>query len=189
MFIMGGLYMKFEAAQAVKQMQPFVGREFTEQEVSLALLSFLVWYAQAEVLRQAKHPYFEQYVGAPNVSARGAGIEFMTDGLATPGVVEAVKKHFPRFDPEIETPLAETPTRAGAPGHEAWDNSLTRVMILTTRALTYSFCNGGLENTRTALANGLEPTLDMAEALVAEWLTPAPARLLRKRTMATVRVP
>ena len=187
MFISGGLYMKLEAAETVKQMQPFVGREFTEKESTLAMLSFLVWYAQAEELRRANHPYFEQYVGAPNVSARGAGIEFMTDGLATPGVVEAVKEHFPRFDPKMEAPLAETPTHAGDAGYDAWQDSLTRVMIITTRALAYSFCNGGLENTRTALANGLEPTLDMAEELVAEWLTPAPARLLRKRTMATVK--
>lgn len=180
------LDLRLETAEVVARMEGFLGRPFTDKECSLGLLSFLVWFAQAEELRRARHPYFEKYVGAVNDSARAAGIEFVTDGLATSGVVEAVTQHFPRFNPTVEARLAIETVRPGGPGHDIWHDSLTRVMILTTRALAYAFCEGRLQAIRSALGEDLNSTIGLAETQIAGWLTPAPARLLRNRTMATV---
>jgi len=105
-------------------------RAFSDEELSLGLVAYVLWLASSLRMTEQERQY---WFGAPNESARRCAIEFVDLHLADDAARATVKKRFPGFQPQVE--LQKARNKYDDP---AWRVCLTRAVIIVCRALAYA---------------------------------------------------
>lgn len=166
-----------ETRRVADSMAGFLGRPFTEEEASLGLLAFLAWYGRVRSLRESDAAAADGILGSPNDTSGAIATAFAADGLAA--VAEPIRVHLPAYRPDLEVRLANEQIRPSHPAWPQWETSLTRAVVLTTRALAFAFVGGGLPAVRALTDERLETLLSLGEIWVGSWLGDGAARKLR----------
>ncbi len=129
--------------RASRQMESYRnGREFSDFDLSLGFFSFCTWLAEGIKLEQLSPEMTQMHVSNVNSTARKSAEYFCISYLNNPGFLSGVKTFYPSFSPSDEIQMSVELVHPSEPNYHLWEYSLTRTVILLTRAIGYDFCDG-----------------------------------------------
>lgn len=139
------------------------GKEFSGLELYLGFCSFLYWLHTGEVNLS------EEHFSLPNVSARNSAINFIKIVAQDDSAIKEIGRLSPGFSITEELNLSQQQLDVESEYWERWKFSLTRSLILITRALAYGFTSH--TNLKLVIPNGEESLIDFLLNSAENWPT------------------